>query len=304
MSGRIQGVFRIVVNRLKKFLLITDDKTTFLGSLMRELFYRELDKKGMEVIKVDFSKEDAYTPCMEAFYSMNPDIILTFDMAGFFLYDERKELIYNSVYCCCIHILTKAPWYYPDQLLRRMNFPTTFYVRSKEEADYLLSCYDNVLDARVMSGAWERGMFSGIFLGSSHKRSQLLIGNYTDPEAFKVTLGNLPEAFKKMGESIWKQWEGSKNYYHIKIIDYLEKANCSYSLEEVIELAVLFRDIPASFEMKDKEQYVKEREVSIMGEGWEKCSIKNPHILQRVKTEELFLSHELTQWIISSILTG
>ncbi len=285
-------------------MLVTDEKTTFLGSLIRELLYRELDKEGMEVIKVDLSKEDIYAPCMEAFYLMDPDIILTFDMAGFFLYDERKELIYNSVYSYCIHILTKAPWYYPDQLLRRMNFPTTFYVRSEEEADYLLSCYDNVLDVRVLSNAWEKGLFSGIFLESSPKRRQLFIGDYKDPESFKASLRNLPEAFKKMGESIWKQWERAKDYYHLKIIHYLEKANCSYSMEEVIELAILFRGIPASYEMKEKEQYVKEREVSVLGEGWEKCPVKGSHILQEVKIEELFFSHELTQWIISSILTG
>lgn len=287
-------------------MLVADDKITFLGSLIRELLYRELDKEGMEVIKVDLSMEDVYTPCMEAFYSMDPDLILTFDMAGFFLYDERKELIYNSIYCYCIHILTKAPWYYPEQLLRRMNFHTTFYVRSREEVDYLLSCYDNVLDVRVMPDVWEEGMFSGILLELSEKKEKILIGDYTDPESFKAVFKNLPEAFKKMGESIWKEWEHSRKYYHMKIIDYLEKANCSYSFEEIIELAVLFREIPASYEMKKRELYVKEKgkTLSILGNGWEKCPVKELHIVKKVKKEQFCFSHELIQWIISSILNG
>lgn len=79
-----------------------------------------------------------------------PELLITFDCAGFNLRLLGGDLFYNSLCCPALHILFDRTVFYEGALSERMNFITKIITLGKEDAEYAIQNYKRVPDASVL----------------------------------------------------------------------------------------------------------------------------------------------------------
>lgn len=214
-------------------VLVKDEQTTEEGARILDSLYERLSWDADEVSIVELGETDIYDECLPFFLSLPADVVVTADMAGFRTLNEEKETVFNSMYCKCIHILTREPWYYPNELLRRMNFTGIVATAKEWEREYIERFYENVPKVCVVSG-----------LKRSYEKTDRTL------EEIKRGLDELPQAFSVMAKKIMERFQADSIL--TKEIDrYLEENKIEATEEERVELNVLLKDIPLYFRLMD-----------------------------------------------------
>lgn len=222
-------------------VLVKDEKTGEEGRQLLELLYEGLNAAGEEVSMVELSAEDTYEECLPFFLEQPADVVVTADMAGFSTLNAGGETVFNSMYCKCIHILTKEPWYYPDELLKRMNFTASVCVAEEWEKEYIERHYENVPRVVVLHGL-KRGMQQP----------------FEEPEQIKRRLSQHPKVFAVMAERIMAGWK-EDSVLPEEIDNYLEEYQIPATEDEIVEVCVLLKDIPLYFQMEKRREMEKEK---------------------------------------------
>lgn len=286
-----------------ELLIIVDNDTTCLGRLIANKIYHQYENAKAKIVFLENRKFDEY---IAYFIEMNPEMIVTLDMAGFFLFNDKKEIIYNYMYCKCIHILTQSPWYYPEQLLRRVNFNTIYYTSCFEDASYLKRYYENLPRVKSLFSCSHLRNFERISLNDTG----LIFMDYELPEKVEKRIRSLPSGFLTMAERIFREWKCDDTpYLPDKIEQYLKSIQCPYTDEEMTETVFLLKDIPLYFEMQQLQEYLERRicnriNTDVCGAGWDSfiCSHESDflHIVEENLT--IYNETEVSQQFMQSIM--
>lgn len=215
-----------------RFVLVKDEYTSETGRKILEALHESLTSMEEESTIIELLGEDSYEECLPFFLELNAEAAVTADMAGFHTLNKEGETVFNSMYCTCVHILTKEPWHYPDELLKRMNFTTCVVTADERQKAYLERHYENIPQVCAMEK-----------LGEGHPFS------YEEPEQIKKRLALLPGAFSEMAAKIMSDWKNNSILCD-EIDGYLKKKRIPCTEDERIELCALFKDIPLYFQMK------------------------------------------------------
>lgn len=216
------------------FLLVKDALTGTESCEILEKLFERLTESEQETDIVELTAEDTYEECISFFLEHRADAVITFDMAGLRTLNGEGESVFNSMYCKVVHVLTKEPWHYPDELLKRMNFQTILVTADKREKEYIERHYENVLQVQVMEKLADLRFFSES--GSA--------------EEIKAELNALPEVFRQMAMEIMKRW--NRNSILCEEIDWeLQRRKIAAAEDERVELCVLLKDIPKYFRIKE-----------------------------------------------------
>lgn len=219
-----------------RFVLVKDEYTSEAGKQMLTALHDRLTSMEQESTVAELSADDTYEECLPFFLEQKADAVITADMAGFHTLNKEGETVFNSMYCTCAHILTKEPWHYPDELLKRMNFTSVVVTADKWQQAYLERHYENVPKVCVLENLGEGSPFP-----------------YEEPEQIKKRLSSLPGAFSEMAKKIMNGWK--KNSILCDEIDrYLRTKRIPCTEDERIELCALFKDIPLYFQMRERKQ--------------------------------------------------
>ena len=73
-----------------------------------------------------------------------PDLLVTFDMAGFDLDILGGDLFYNSLCCPAVHVLFKRAEDYEPSYFKRMNFTMEFITLGERDSSYISDTYFRV----------------------------------------------------------------------------------------------------------------------------------------------------------------
>lgn len=291
-----------------KVLIITKSNATITSQLLANEIYQSLYHQEKMVGKI-ISSEKEFEGWRSKLLEISPDIIITIDLAGFDLYDAKKEIAYNFLYCKCIHILTKEPWYYPDELLCRVNFNSTFFVISERDADYMRRYYENIPQIKKLDSFTQLDLMAD----TCFDREDVICADYESLEDIKARLTKLPEGFSTMAIQLWKEWSTDKApYLPDGICSYLNYISCPYKDEEVTEMSVLLKDIPYYYEMKHLLDYIKNNtdkgiHICVCGAGWEEFTLVNKdyfHIVNNIEENKTIIPHYCIQSIIDCIRCG
>lgn len=104
----------------------------------------QLEGKGYKVSYVNMMATDDANVLKYHMQQAEPELLVTFDCAGFELELLGGDLFYNSLCCRAAHILFTNPHEYSDYLNKRMNFPMEFYVVSQEYVRIIEDNYKRV----------------------------------------------------------------------------------------------------------------------------------------------------------------
>lgn len=229
-------------------VLVKDEEITKEGARILDSLYEHLSADGDEVSAAELGKTDTYDECLPFFLSLPADVAVTADMAGFRTLSGEKETVFNSMYCKCIHILTREPWYYPNELLRRMNFTGIVVTAEEWEKEYIERFYENVPRVCVAPGL-RRGF---------EEPEQTL-------EEIKKNWDGLPRAFSVMANKICSRWK-TDSILPKEIDRYLKDNKIEATDEERVELNVLLKDIPLYYRLKngwEKEESAAQSETAL-----------------------------------------
>ena len=127
-----------------KYMIVVDEKTTEKGIQMASEMEQRLIQSGHEVYLVRLEQADEYAQVLGYCYGIQPDRIITYDCAGFYLRDETGELLYNKLYAQNEHILTKSADRYQKELKLRMSYPTTVYVEKEKDQEFIQNHFFHV----------------------------------------------------------------------------------------------------------------------------------------------------------------
>lgn len=86
-----------------------------------------------------------------------PELLITFDCAGFNLKLLGGDLFYNSLCCKAVHVLFDRTVCYEKELSERMNFITKIITLGSEDAECALTNYIRVPEASVLNVSEEFG---------------------------------------------------------------------------------------------------------------------------------------------------
>lgn len=229
------------------FLLVKDDLTGAEGCEALEKLFERLTELNQEADIVELSAEDTYEECIPFFLEHRADAVITYDMAGMRTLNREGESVFNSMYCKVVHVLTKEPWYYPDELLKRMNFQTIPVTADKREKEYIERHYENILQVRVMEELTELR-----FLHAEKKEEEI-----------RKELAGLPEVFRQMADCIIKNWKLGSILCE-EVDRELSRRKVSAAEDERIELCALFKEIPAYFRAKEKKKISEQEKAQIL----------------------------------------
>lgn len=220
-------------------MVITDEHTSKEGRMLAEKLYDKMSVLGWRADQIFMDDSDNYESCLPFFLESSVKAVVTFDMAGFHTVSAEGETFYNSMYCDCIHILTKEPWNYPDELLKRMLFTTVIVVATEREKEYVETYYENVIQVKVI------------------KELESLREKELNSEKVDLRIKKMPRGFREAGEEIRKNWN-EKSFLPDEIELYLREHNIKASEGEFIELCSLFRDIPLYMRSENKKDIEEE----------------------------------------------
>lgn len=216
-----------------QIILVMDEYTSEIGKALITALHEEFDRLEWESTIAALDKEDTYEECLPFFLAQRAELVITADMAGFHMLDAKGETVYNSMYCRCLHILTQEPWYYPDELLKRMNFTAVVVTAEKWQKAYLERHYENILQVRVIEEL--KALASTIYEG---------------PEQIRKRLKALPGAFADMAAELLKSWKRQSVLCN-EIDAYLKAHKIPCTEDERIELCVLLKDVPICWQMTE-----------------------------------------------------
>lgn len=232
---------------MKKMMVVTDFDTTLKGIHMADELAGLLDRENQEVYRICLAKEDNYSDCLKVFYDLQPDKVITFDMAGFRLLCEKDdEVIYNRLYAQNYHILTKEAECYLDHLLRRMVFPSAVYTINQNEQNYIHTYYEQIFKVQDGSG----------FLGGFSAR------DYEESDDIRKRISDLPVVWKEIAEITQKKWKKNTKQAFDKIVKTeIDGRKIPYTDSEFVEVMGLLYDVVRLEEAKRfEEDYGKDKE--------------------------------------------
>lgn len=224
-----------------RFILVKDEYTSEAGNRILEALHDSLTSGEEESTIIELSAQDSYEECLPFFLEVGADAVITADMAGFHMLSKEGETVFNSMYCTCVHILTKEPWHYPDELLKRMNFTTLVVTADERQKVYLERHYENVPKVCVMEKLGEGRPFP-----------------YEEPEQIRKRLTLLPGAFAEMAMKIIHGWK-KQSMLCDEIDAYLKEKHIPCTEDERVELCALLKDIPLYFQMKQTKREEKRK---------------------------------------------
>lgn len=241
-------------------LVLTDHKISSQAESLARYFYRELcrlsesaeeqaDKKDA-VSMIQLQGNETFEESFEVISGLEPELVFTFDLAGLWLESEYQTVIYQYLYCKCIHILTKPPWYFPEELTKKMHILSSLVVFSEDQREYVRRFYENVPAVVCWPFEAEREKIRKI------QRLFLEEERAGADQRFK----QLPQSFLILAEKVSRlQSKDSESSLFGRIELALSQMDCPCSEEELTELTVLLRDTDLTgYELPQSEEAWKE----------------------------------------------
>ncbi len=105
---------------------------------------QKLTAKGYEIVYVNTAATEDENIFKYAMSQAQPDLLVTFDCAGFKLELLGDDIFYNSLCCQAVHVLCHRPFAYDSQLRQRVNFITDYYCFSQEDGSFIKEQYKRV----------------------------------------------------------------------------------------------------------------------------------------------------------------
>lgn len=209
----------------KNYVIVVGQETENIVKQIAEQLKSGLESAGENVYFVTIDDTDSFEECRESFYDFHADCLITFNCAGFHLTDKDGDLLYNYLYCRCFHILTKAPWQYGTDLMKRMNIMTSvvgFDERDKQCMEYY---YQNIPCAVSLPGAVpeEKGT----------------------KEEIRGRIQRMPEVFRKMADELIGLGQKHPELYYTDLLElYLKSKNIPCDNNEFADLLVRLKEVP------------------------------------------------------------
>ncbi|MDE6608555.1 MAG: glycosyltransferase [Lachnospiraceae bacterium] len=191
---------------------------------LAEKIREEFDREGNAVYFIGIGEEDTYEECIENFYAFHPDVVITVNFAGFTLAKENGELLYNALYCDCIHVLANTPWRYGYFLTKRMNFTSTVVVPDFASRDYIEKYCENV--PKVLC-----------------KRELKEFMDAEGLEEIKRRLDKQPKVYKKISEELLIQYHKNQGAFEKLLREYLEEQKMLVNEDEFVDLLIQMKDV-------------------------------------------------------------
>lgn len=209
---------------INSYVLVYEENTSAQAVELLEKLRKMLDSEEKAVYYIGLSKEDTYEDCIDQFYEMRPDVIYTVDGAGFSLTKKNGEMLYNSLYCDCVHILTGNVWRFGYQLTKRMNFNTKVVVESEISKKYLERYCENIPEV-----VWKPE-----------------IADYDAKEALETIEKRINSQTKTYKDISWELIRRSKEEqksYEQLLEAYLTEKKIAVTDEEFVDLLIQMRDV-------------------------------------------------------------
>ena len=119
---------------------LTDPATVELARAIGAL----AQEQGYEVQFLDLSRGASEQEYEYYLQQTAPELLITFDCAGFDFRLMGEDLFYNSLSCPMAHILLQGPEGFDTELRCRMNFDAVYYTMTPEEATRIRERYEAV----------------------------------------------------------------------------------------------------------------------------------------------------------------
>lgn len=214
---------------IKTYVVIYHENAGKKERALAEKIRSEVDTEGNAVYYIGIGETDTYEECIESFYAFRPDMIITVNGAGFTLQKENGELLYNALYCECIHVLAGIPWKYKDCLTKRMNFSSMLIVSDAVGREYIETYCENIPQVIY--------------------RPELK--DYIDTEerrAIERRLDMQPEVYRKISKELVLAFQKSGQPFEKLLEKYLKEHRISVSDDEFVDLLI---------QMKDAAEYIQ-----------------------------------------------
>ncbi len=191
---------------------------------LAERIREEFDREGNAVYFIGIGEKDTYAGCIDSFYAFRPDVIITVNGAGFTLVRENGELLYNALYCECIHVLANTPWRYGHVLTKRMNFTSTVVVPDPVARNYIETYCENI--PKVICRPKLKKFMDG-----------------EDRKKIKSRLGSQPEVYQKIAGVLLDRYRKGHGAFETLLEKYLKERGMAVNDDEFADLLIQMKDV-------------------------------------------------------------
>lgn len=209
---------------IKVYVIVYHENAAAGELALAEKIREEFEQEGNAVYFIGIGEKDTYEECIESFYAFHPEVVITVNFAGFTLAKENGELLYNALYCDCIHVLANTPWRYGYALTKRMNFTSTVVVSDSVSKDYIEKYCENVPDVLCKS---ELKKFTDL----------------EDVEEIKKHLDMQPKVYKKISEELLGRYQKKQGAFEKLLEEYLEEQRMLVNDNEFVDLLIQMKDV-------------------------------------------------------------
>lgn len=209
---------------IKVYVIVYHENAAAGELALAEKIREEFEQEGNAVYFIGIGEKDTYEECIESFYAFHPDVVITVNFAGFTLEKENGELLYNALYCDCIHVLANTPWRYGYALTKRMNFTSTVVVSDSVSKDYIETYCENI--PKVLC-----------------KQELKEFADLEDVEEIKKHLDMQPEVYKKISEELLGRYQKKQGAFEKLLEEYLEEKRMLVNDDELVDLLLQMNDV-------------------------------------------------------------
>jgi len=206
------------------YVIVYHENAAAGEAALAEKIREEFDREGNAVYFIGIGEKDTYVGCIESFYAFHPDVVITVNCAGFTLEKENGGLLYNALYCDCIHVMANTPWRYGYFLTKRMNFTSTLVVSDSVSRDYIETYCDNV--PKVLCKCELRDFMDA-----------------ESAEEIRRRLDTQPGVYKKISEELLSRYQRNQGVFETLLEEYLKERGMAVSDDEFVDLLIQMKDV-------------------------------------------------------------
>ncbi len=172
------------------------------------------------------SSDDTLGQVKQSLTQLSPNLVITFDMAGFTTELQEDNLFINRLFCPFINFIFNTPIYMSKMLSRRMNFTFSFYTLCDEYTDYIHSYYKNVPLVETCP--------QNIFNLKVEDIYASMISSNTSIQNIDSQINSLPDVFSSIVDKLYKERVTNSIYLHDFLENYFQKINVTLSRDELL----------------------------------------------------------------------
>lgn len=297
---------------MKILIASTKELCYFSGSFFLDRIQEVLERKNVEVVRLDFDENEADYSLLETVMGKTFDAVLDVNSRLPYLIDDRGKRVLNEINAPFINYILDHPLYHHPGLV----FPIERYYTlgiDRFHVDYMKKYYPYIRDAKLLPIAGTKAFCGAPF--EEREKGILFTGTYLKDEELDEKIlalrNQINNATYQLALDLWDAWQDTTKPIEDCLLDLLKKYSGAKTEEEVDAYIQDFYEMSGFAELLncmflvDQKKRNQKREVVleqlsdatyplvVVGEGWENSAIASNERIRFLPARSMVASVQL-----------